>query len=271
MRQTLSRILVMGAALLSSAPAAAAAAGPPDGDPSAPAPVPAPLPPPSSEPVPTPNPAPPPAEGAGLTGSPGGGAGPTGSPDGGPWPRPWLVQPLPDEPFPARPTRRWYGWQILLPGILSDFLGLIGVFTFQPLLVIGVGGHGITGPIVHFAHGQPGKAGASFLLEAVLPLAAVGSTILSSNVCRGDCVASAVIGVISIPVTVIGGMVVDAVALAHEDITLREATSRRPGGPAFSLAPLLVTPLRADQGMTSFWRKGWGREAPIGLSVVGRF
>jgi hypothetical protein len=245
MRQTLSRILVMGAALLSAAPAAGAGAAPPDGDAVAPAPPPSP--PPSSEPAPAPSPAPPPAWGSG----------------------PGLGAPPPDDSF--RPRRRWYGWQILLPGILSDFLGIIGAFAFEPLLVVGMVGHGITGPIVHFAHGQPAKAGASFLLSAVLPLAAAGSTFLSSNMCRGDCIGPIVIGVISIPATVIGGMVVDAVILAHEDVTVREATSRAPGGPVFSLAPFLVAPLRADQGMASARRKGWGREAPIGLSVVGRF
>jgi hypothetical protein len=231
----------MGAALLSATPVAAAGTAPPEEG------------------------APPPAaSGAAVVPQAGWGPVPAGSP-----PRAWLPTSPPDEAL--KPKRNWYGWQILLPGVLTDLTGLIGAFTFPPILIGAAVGHGIYGPIIHLAHGRPDKAGLSFLLEAVLPAAAVGTTYLSASMCRGDCVGTVIIAAISVPATLIGGMVVDSAVLANEDVKPGSDAAWGRGGASFSLAPLLVPPLGSELGMAGAFRKGLGREAPVGLSLVGRF
>jgi hypothetical protein len=243
MKQTASRILVMGAALLSSAPTTEAAAAPPEGG------------------------APPPAVSA------------------------W--QPVPASPPPGdafKPRSNWYGWQILLPAITSDLAGAFALFFTlsrdlnalgPPVFVISALGHGFSGPTVHLAHGHVSKAAASFVLSAVLPAAALGVNFASFNLCdrRGGAervtetcyLPTIILFFATIPTTFVGGMIVDAVVLANEDDKLRGAAARGRVGGSFSLAPLLVPPLRSNQGMAGVWRKGLGREVPVGLSLVGRF
>jgi hypothetical protein len=253
MRQTASRILVMGAALLSATPAAGA---PPDEGAAVPL-----LPPsPGSVALP-PSPMPPSAWSAD----------PQGFPPGG----------------PIKPRRRWYGWQILLPVIASDLAGAFALFLTlgheftaagPPVFVASAIGHGLSGPIVHLAHGNIGKAGASFLLNAALPAAALGTNLASFNICDsnsrsgGSCyIPTVFIFFASIPATFVGALIVDTAVLAIEDDKRSPAAAQGPGDASFSLAPLLVPPLRSDRGMAAAWQEGWGREVPVGLSLVGRF
>lgn len=194
----------------------------------------------------------------------------------------------PSDPF--KPRRHWYGWQILLPVIASDLAGAFALFLTvsrefnaigPPVFVLSALGHGLSGPIVHLAHGHVSKAGASFLLSAVLPAAALGVNFESFHLCDSreresriteTCfIPTAILFFITIPATFVGGMIVDAVVLANEDDKLRAAAARGRVGASFSLAPLLVPPLQSDQGIAGAWQKGWGREAPVGVSLVGRF
>src|SRR5262249_10986020 len=81
---------------------------------------------------------------------------------------------------PARPTPKgvWYGWQILIPALISDAMVLGGGLSLNAgnggevalgVLIAGAVTHVIAGPIVHFAHSQAGRGGISFVLEGVAP------------------------------------------------------------------------------------------------------
>jgi hypothetical protein len=187
------------------------------------------------------------------------------------WPPPRRSLELPPEEQP-RPQRNWYGWQILIPSIAADFAAVIGLFTFRiPFLTAGAVVHGASGPAIHLIHGHAAKAGASFLVEAVLPGAALLGTLVSVGMCRGDCIGPSVIGAISIPSTLIGGMVIDTTIFAIEDVERRKASLRGRASASFSLAPLLLPPLGSEQGRVVVGRKGWAKEAPVGLSLIGQF
>jgi hypothetical protein len=161
----------------------------------------------------------------------------------------------------------WYGWQILIPGIISDALAIGGFFAGGSgvsvgLLAAAAAGHVFSGPIVHFANGQPLKAGISFLIEGIVPAGVATAGLFSLG---HDGTTSTVLLLAAFPITWVAGMVVDTAVLAK-----KEVKSKPEKGPAISLAPLVVQPLRANTGRSAF-SKGWSRETPMGLSLVGQF
>src|SRR4029078_9953678 len=100
-----------------------------------------------------------------------------------PAPRTWAPPPAFRYPPPgwipeARPKPEvvWYGWQIIIPAIISDTLVTIGGLAFLvgrgssqeaggAVLLAGTVAHVLIPPIIHLGNSQPGKAGLSFVLE----------------------------------------------------------------------------------------------------------
>jgi hypothetical protein len=126
-----------------------------------------------------------------------------------------LAEPSVDEEIRARPTRprrRWYGWQTLLA---DGAIGLIAIAMAESdaedaaLAFAGVG-FTLSGPIVHLAHGHPGKTVASLALRG----GAVALIAAGAGTCdlRGGC-GMLVFGVLGVPAAI----VVDAAVIARED------------------------------------------------------
>ena len=84
-------------------------------------------------------------------------------------------------PETSTTSLRWYGWQTLSLDAASLTVGVIGVNNMGEARSTGIlmGSIGLTGytlgaPVVHWSHGQPGKAAASLGLRIGAPLIAVG-------------------------------------------------------------------------------------------------
>ncbi|WP_437504184.1 hypothetical protein [Sorangium sp. So ce1099] len=157
--------LGMGCAAAAALAAGQAAAMPPPPDPAAqasPAPQPPAAPPAASTPATPPPPAPP----AGAWGAP---------PPGYPPPPPgWTWSPVPWQPEttagggeqPATKTV-WYGWQHLLVALGSLIILPVGAGAESaPLVMVGVGGFALGGPVTHWANGNVGKGFVSLGLNA---------------------------------------------------------------------------------------------------------
>ena len=80
--------------------------------------------------------------------------------------------PVATDPPPSEKARRgeWYGWQTLLTDA-SAVLLIVPVSKAPVLGYAGIGMYGLGAPIVHLAHGNPGRAAGSFALRTVLPVA----------------------------------------------------------------------------------------------------
>ncbi len=124
----------------------------------------------------------------------------------------------PAAPEPPRPTyRRWYGWQTLLADGLwvasasvQPALAPIGYLTFAPL--------------VHAAHGHPGKPFASLGVRVGLPL---GGLLLGAGAgafVDGGEFFGAPLGLVS---GLVGAIVMDAAVIANEDAPLSARSPRR--------------------------------------------
>ncbi|WP_437657492.1 hypothetical protein [Sorangium sp. So ce1182] len=157
MTRRLRDVLGMGCAAAATLAAGQAIAMPPPPGPAAqasPAPGPAAAPPAASTPATPPPPAAPPA---GAWGAP---------PPGYPPPPPgWTWSPVPWQPEatagggeqPATKTV-WYGWQHLLVALGSFVLLPVGAGTESGALVmVGIGGFTLGGPVTHWANGNVGK------------------------------------------------------------------------------------------------------------------
>jgi hypothetical protein len=91
-----------------------------------------------------------------------------------------LAEPTPLTERSASP-QRWYGWQTLTLDGAALGLGLSGAHLFErhaaagvTLGAAGVLGYSLSAPLVHWAHGRAGAAGASLALRVGLPLLSVG-------------------------------------------------------------------------------------------------
>ena len=169
---------------------------------------------------------------------------------------------------PSPPSKRWYGWQILLPTLASDVVGLAGAATSgstagAAFLVSGVIGHAISGPIVHLVHHHPLKALASFGLEAALPGAAVLGVVAAAASCNNiddGCVSAVLlVAILGLPIALTAGPAIDSAALAWED---RPASSDKAPAVTWNVAPLVLPPLRPGAAHVP---------APAGVALVGTF
>ncbi|XXY54231.1 hypothetical protein WME91_24175 [Sorangium sp. So ce269] len=190
MTRRLRDVLGMGCAAAAALASGKAIAMPPPPEPAAPAsPAPPPpaaspaAPPAASTPATTPPPAAPPA---GAWDAP---------PPGYPPPPPgWTWSPVPWQPEttagggeqPATKTV-WYGWQHLLVALGSLIILPVGAGAESgPLVMVGVGGFALGGPVTHWANGNVGKGFISLGLNAggALGGGLIGMAIASSG--NGD-------------------------------------------------------------------------------------
>jgi hypothetical protein len=166
--------------------------------------------------------------------------------------------------------KQWYGWQILIPTLASDALilgGAIGAGAASSstgsnvaagMVVGGLAGHGLSGPIVHLAHGHPLKALASLGLEGALPTAFILAATLTP--CNGEiCGGNILAGVIGVPIALTAGAAIDAAALAWEDAP---GPRYRTGLASISLAPQMVAPPTVGASQVP---------RPTGVALVGTF
>jgi hypothetical protein len=185
----------------------------------------------------------------------------------GPAPYPPFLPTGPELPPPddgRRARKRWYGWQILIPTLASDTIGIVGVFTSNGyptglgVAIAGLVGHGISGPIVHLAHGHPLTALASLGLEGALPGAVLGlglgSCTSQTDGCLGGLLFTLFVG---LPIALTAGTSIDSAALAWEDRPRNDALT-----PTVRVAPLVLPPLR--MGTVHL-------PPPAGAALVGTF
>lgn len=131
---------------------------------------------------------------------------------------------------PADPPREWYGWQTLMVdgmSILTFTMGQLAGTDAYGISAIAMGsgvvGYAVGGPLVHAAHGHPGRASGSLLMRLGSPVlgALTGAVVASvaSSGCHGE-LCDLTYGLYGAAVGAAGGaaaaVVVDSVALASE-------------------------------------------------------
>jgi hypothetical protein len=153
-----------------------------------------------------------------------------------------------EDPSPAPPETRWYGWQTLTTDAVAVSLLLSGVGPDANLtaLEVGMGTFGLGGPIVHVAHGRPVIAAASFLARVALPTAGyfVGEAVQNCHheTSEEDEMSCAPIG------SILGGLLgvaiasgIDAAVFANEDVK-----PERPSSSAgLTVSPAIAVTTRA--------------------------
>jgi hypothetical protein len=149
---------------------------------------------------------------------------------------------------PARPTRRWYGWQTLLVDAAAFGIATttdINVdYLSQPTGVAVVGLYTLGGPGVHLAHGNVGRAIGSFALRLGLP--AAGWVIGSAG---GNDVGSAITGVLLAASGYLAAVAIDASVLSW-DIRDAPRDAARPTPRRLTVAPSVgVTPRGGSIGL----------------------
>ncbi|MDI1447358.1 hypothetical protein [Polyangium sp. 6x1] len=177
--------------------------------------------------------------------------GPYAPPPNGAWGPP-PTGPLPgwSGEVPTQKVTRWYGWQTLIGVVAGDLLTVVG--QGSALSYIGVAGHVLTGPIVHWAHGHVGKGFTALGLNVGLPL---GGGLIGLMAGAGE-------GLKALGYTAIGALVghiaAPALDMAIFSTETVDAPIERPKG-ARALLPssAAIVPMMGPDRM--------------GLSVVGTF
>lgn len=103
---------------------------------------------------------------------------------------------LPEEPDQPRGRRIWYGLPIVVGDLVSQGFILGGWAGRVPeLSYVGFAGHLLTGPMVHFAHGNVGRGFGSLGLNAGIATAgAVVGALIGRQVADGACVNEQTLG-----------------------------------------------------------------------------
>jgi hypothetical protein len=139
---------------------------------------------------------------------------------------------VPPPTLELREVDRWYGGYTLMADGISLGAAIAGAISEgsggEPFLWIAGGGYLLGAPIVHLAHGNPGRAAASLGLRVGLPLAFFGTGLIIEDCPKGDfCgLASFVIGV---PLGMAAAIALDASLLARDTVEQR-----------FTIAPTAV-------------------------------
>jgi hypothetical protein len=142
--------------------------------------------------------------------------------------------------------------------MMSLYLGALGASPVAlGVAIAGLVGHGISGPIVHLAHGHPLLALGSFGLEAGLPALTVGLAL--GTRCSDLCDTNVLVLVVGTPIALSIGTAIDSAALAWED---RPKAREGALAPAVRIAPLVLPPLRTGSLRLP---------SPAGAALVGRF
>ncbi len=161
----------------------------------------------------------------------------------------------PGVPMPApKNVTRWYGWKTIIGVASSDVLAVAGALTALgssvggAILFVGLSGHVLTGPIVHWSHGHVWKGFSSLSLNLGLPLLGglVGSGIDASNGSSGYAFAMATVGYFVAPF-------IDIAAFSTEEVEKSQQKGSR----------LLLPSSVAIVPMIDGNRRG--------LSIVGQF
>ena len=239
------------AAFVAFVPPAALAAPPPPPPPASAAPPPAA----AADPAPPAAPAPDPAA-APTSAPPAPLAAPPPAPLGArpPWmqrpPPPGAYGPYPgwrleEAPQPGEAgERQWYGWQSLIGIIPSHGMSLLALYDLDllPLVAVGMIGHSLSSPIVHWVHGNVGRGFLSLGLNIGLPAVSYGiaAEFRSEEMLVG-------LGLLSI----VGWPIIDTVVLSYEDAPKAKDKSAR------LIDSFMVVPMIDGQ------KKG--------LSLVGQF
>ena len=80
---------------------------------------------------------------------------------------------------PQVPSRRWYGWKTIIATSAADLITVTTALTvgFDPRVIfVGIGGHVLAGPIVHWSHGNVGRGFGVFGLNVTLTAIGMIST-----------------------------------------------------------------------------------------------
>jgi len=116
--------------------------------------------------------------------------------------------------------QRWYGGFILMSDGISLATAIAGGFAGhrgEPLLWIGGGGYLLGAPVVHLAHGNPGRAAASLGLRVALPIAFFGvGTVIED--CHGQDFCGLGSMVIGVPLGMATAIALDAALLARDTV-----------------------------------------------------
>lgn len=165
-------------------------------------------------------------------------------------PPPSPAPPLAAAPAPA-PARSWYGWQLVL--IDAAALALIPATQTPSPVLLWAG----TGSVVHLAHNNIARAGASFGLRIALTAVGAVAGASATRGCKG--------WFCGVEGVAIGGMVgigvaevIDVAALAYAPAT-GEAVAGPSAARRAARSPIAVAPI-VRVGPTD-----------VGLGVVGRF
>jgi hypothetical protein len=135
---------------------------------------------------------------------------------------------------PQSTVRTWYGWQTLIGLGISDafLLGAVGAAQSggdpsaktAALVVPGIAGNALSGPIVHWAHGHVARGFAS--LGLILGSGAVGAGLgagigaasdqgCTANVCGPSL--AAIFAAVGLGIGMLAGVVVDVAVLPYEE------------------------------------------------------
>lgn len=125
-------------------------------------------------------------------------------------------------PLPDRPRQHnWYGWQVMMAdaaSVTSVHLGLEQ--RSEELALLGVGGYFFGGPLVHWAHGHVGKGFGSLGIR-------VGAPIAGAMIGEWE----------GLALGFVGAWVIDAAALAHENVEEERPKSGWQLAPVASITP----------------------------------
>jgi hypothetical protein len=137
----------------------------------------------------------------------------------------------------ARPRTQWYGWQTLL----SDAAAV----TLMAALPIEVGGYAGAGvfvagaPLIHAAHGQPGRMGMSLALRLIPPVAIGGSIALADScTSTGDGLSGIGCGIGTLLLGFTVSIAAAATAITLDATVFAKKEARPPS--SFAIAPMVL-------------------------------
>ncbi len=121
--------------------------------------------------------------------------------------------------FAPKKVTKWYGWKTIIGVAGSDLLAVGGALTALgssvggAFLFVGLSGHVVTGPIVHWSHGHIGKGFGSLGLNIGLPLLSglIGSGVDAGAGSSGYMFTFAIVGYFVAPI-------LDIAALSTEEV-----------------------------------------------------
>jgi hypothetical protein len=174
------------------------------------------------------------------------------------------TEPLVQPPQEAKTVEHSYGSETFAADGISAGVVLAGLFlpgTKGAVSAIGLGGYALAAPMIHLAHGNPGRALASFGLRIGLPvgLGAAGfytGFALSGKDCSGyQCFGAAVVGLLlggaGLVTGMVGASVIDGGVFARERVPVKTTTS----APTLSMSPYFnPSPQGSDVGVRAFGR-----------------